>query len=118
MKDANGKDAEGLAYVSQKLGAQSVIASLWPVDDVGTQVLMPLFYRLRLSGVTKAEAFQRAQLALLHGDVKDVPGVLRSSEAVSESKSGSGLNRFAIDPQRPFAHPFYWAPFVLIGNWK
>ena len=80
MKDANGKDAEGLAYVSQKLGAQSVIASLWPVDDVGTQVLMPLFYRLRTTGLTKAEAFQRAQLALLHGDVKEVPGVTRSSQ--------------------------------------
>lgn len=22
------------------------------------------------------------------------------------------------DPAHPYAHPFYWAPFVLIGNWK
>jgi CHAT domain-containing protein len=25
---------------------------------------------------------------------------------------------FAVDAKRPFAHPFYWAPFVLIGNWR
>jgi CHAT domain-containing protein len=22
------------------------------------------------------------------------------------------------DARRPFAHPHYWAPFILIGNWK
>ena len=22
------------------------------------------------------------------------------------------------DARRPYAHPYYWAPFILIGNWK
>jgi CHAT domain-containing protein len=26
--------------------------------------------------------------------------------------------RFTVDPKRPYAHPYYWAPFILIGNWK
>jgi CHAT domain-containing protein len=25
---------------------------------------------------------------------------------------------FNPDPKRPHAHPYYWAPFILIGNWK
>jgi CHAT domain-containing protein len=25
---------------------------------------------------------------------------------------------FKLDPGRPYAHPYYWAPFILIGNWK
>ena len=25
---------------------------------------------------------------------------------------------FTIDPTKPYAHPYYWAPFILIGNWK
>jgi CHAT domain-containing protein len=25
---------------------------------------------------------------------------------------------FTRDEKKPFAHPFYWAPFILIGNWK
>jgi len=26
------------------------------------------------------------------------------------------LPLFATDPKAPYAHPYYWAPFVLIGN--
>lgn len=118
MGGANGKDAEGFAFKVQDLGAKAVIASLWPVDDIGTQVLMPQFYRLRETGLTKAEAFQRAQLALLRGEVKDAPGVPRSSEVVGGDQPGSGLTRYVRDAQRPLAHPYYWAPFILIGNWK
>ena len=22
------------------------------------------------------------------------------------------------DKSKPFAHPYYWSPFVLYGNWK
>jgi CHAT domain-containing protein len=25
---------------------------------------------------------------------------------------------FMPNPQAPYAHPAYWAPFVLIGNWR
>jgi CHAT domain-containing protein len=38
--------------------------------------------------MTKVEALQQAQLALLHS-----------------AKS-------------QYANPYYWAPFILIGNWK
>jgi CHAT domain-containing protein len=30
--------------------------------------------------------------------------------------SAQGGN-FKPDPNAPFAHPFYWAPFILMGNW-
>jgi tetratricopeptide (TPR) repeat protein len=118
MGQGNGEDAEGFAFRAQRLGARAVIASLWPVDDVGTQVLMPTFYRLRETGLTKAEAFQRAQLALLHGEVKEKPGTPRSSQLVRSDKTEPGLTHYVADSQRPFAHPYYWAPFILIGNWK
>jgi len=26
--------------------------------------------------------------------------------------------RVKADPNAPFAHPFYWSPFTLIGNWR
>lgn len=118
MGQANGKDAEGFAFRAQRLGARAVIASLWPVDDVGTQALMPLFYRLRESGMTKAEAFQRAQLALLRGEVTETPGPQRSSQLGLTNQIAPRLVRYASNPQKPFAHPYYWAPFILIGNWK
>jgi CHAT domain-containing protein len=92
---ANGKEVEAFSDVVQELGAKAVIAALWEVDDTGTQILMPEFYRLREAGpaTSKAEALQLAQLEMLHGGVKDAAG-------------------------RSKAHPYYWAPFILIGNWK
>jgi CHAT domain-containing protein len=30
----------------------------------------------------------------------------------------AGQPRFETDPKAPFAHPYFWAPFILIGNWK
>ena len=28
------------------------------------------------------------------------------------------LTAYPVDKKAPFAHPFYWSPFILIGNWK
>jgi CHAT domain-containing protein len=30
------------------------------------------------------------------------------------SQSGGS---FKVNPGAPFAHPYYWAPFILMGNW-
>ena len=122
-KEANGKDIEGLGYVAQKLGAQSVIATLWPVDDIGTQILMPEFYRLRQSksDMTKAEALRRAQLSLLRGTLKQALSDKNRNRAQLAGQTQDGTSAqplFKSDPKAPYAHPYYWAPFILIGNWK
>ncbi|KAM3095538.1 CHAT domain-containing protein [Phormidesmis sp. 146-12] len=45
------------------------MASLWTVDDGGTQVLMDAFYaRLKKGNLTKIEALQQAQIALMKND--------------------------------------------------
>lgn len=28
-----------------------------------------------------------------------------------------GAETFTRNPQAPYAHPFFWAPFILMGNW-
>jgi len=110
-----GAEVESFGAAAQKLGAKAVIASLWPVDDRSTSLLMQEFYRIRESsaGVTKAEALQRAQIRLLNGDVKPGPGEL-SARSTAPTRGAS----FRPDPNAPYAHPFYWAPFFLIGNWQ
>ena len=32
--------------------------------------------------------------------------------------SAAPVGNFTPDPSAPFAHPFYWAPFILMGNWQ
>jgi CHAT domain-containing protein len=127
---ANGKESESFAYVAQDLGAKTVLASLWPVSDVGTPELMTRFYTLRAANpsMTKGEAFYRAQVSLVRGEkvgertVTKPPPSSTNGHGNRAEKFAAGsranLPLFVRDPARPFAHPFYWAPFVLIGNWR
>jgi len=123
VRGANGKEVEGFAYLSQTLGANAVVASLWHVADVGAEALMREFYYLRTAdpALSKAEAFQRAQLALLRGEEKSLDakekGAGNRGPEVAGGESSKGLMPSKKNPSAPFAHP-HWAPFILIGNWK
>ena len=55
----------GLAGAAVEAGAQSAIASLWQVNDVGTSALMQNFYQNFRGGEGRAEALRRAQLAMI-----------------------------------------------------
>ena len=97
IKDqAVGAEVEGLGALLQHQGAKAVLATLWQVDDTGTAHLMEQFYKMRgeKRRASKAQALREAQQALLTGKVK------------------------ADDPAKhDLRHPYYWAPFVLMGNW-
>jgi CHAT domain-containing protein len=56
----------GLARAFLYAGARSVVASLWPVDDRATSLLMDDFYTGLEDGRSKARALADAQRALLH----------------------------------------------------
>jgi CHAT domain-containing protein len=92
----NGEEILGFGYQIQRTGARAAIASLWSVDDGGTQVLMNAFYAALEQNMTKAEALRQAQIALITNDFTAL-GI--------DSPTQSSLNR-----------PYYWAPFILIGN--
>src|SRR2546422_10263014 len=66
---ANGKEVEGFGVLAQRQGAKAVVASLWPVADRSTKLLMQEFYRLREAkgSTTKIEALRQAQIELLRG---------------------------------------------------
>ncbi len=112
-----GSEVEGLGALAQEAGAKAVLATLWPVADVSTATLMRALYEGHAKDhLDKADALRHAQLALLHG----------TSPAQDDSKIRRGLARadatpeigsFKPDPKAPFAHPFFWAPFILMGNW-
>jgi CHAT domain-containing protein len=93
-----------------------VLATLWPVADQSTAILMQTLYRLRQeNSLTKAEALREAQLALITGK-HALPTVTRNGSAIHNAMTADAPD-FTPDPNKPFAHPYYWAPFVLMGNW-
>jgi CHAT domain-containing protein len=108
-----GVEIEGFAAIAMNQGAKSVIATLWPISDKSTAILMKEFYRLRMEKkLTKAEALRQSQLELLKGKLTDADNKL------PENERGGDHTRFKKDKNAPYSHPYYWAPFILIGNWK
>ncbi len=55
----------GIAGIATTAGARSTLASLWLVEEASTAQLMGKFYEGLKNGLSKAEALQQAQLALL-----------------------------------------------------
>jgi CHAT domain-containing protein len=117
---ADGKEVEGFGVLAQRQGAKAVVATLWPVADASTRLLMQQFYSLRNNtpGTLKAEALRRAQLALLRGETTTTDGEDRSAPASAARRGLSGGAIAGARAASPYAHPYFWAPFILIGNWR
>ena len=106
------EDAEyGFAGLAMQAGVKSALASLWPIDDIGTVLLMSEFYQQLKSTPIKVEALRKAQLKMLQKQVFVEGDRVRGSdveldlpEMTAEAKS---LN---------FNHPYYWSGFTIIGN--
>ena len=65
-RDENGSEVAGLSYISQRNGANAVIASLWSVSDKSTSVLMAQIYKNKANkGESLGSALRRAKLDLL-----------------------------------------------------
>jgi len=85
-KVLSGEGVIGLSRAFLYAGASSVVVSLWNANDVATAELMKQFYRGLSRGRSKDEALRDAKLALIKGQ------------------------------QRSWRHPYYWAPFILMGR--
>ena len=105
-KEANGLEVESLRARLQMKGANAVLATLWPVDDESTGTFMADFYRRwkHTTGETKAEALRQAQVALIQGRTNGIAAPTRGGTTKSQ--------------EHDWTHPYYWAPFVLSGDWR
>ena len=97
-QDVAGEGILGLTRAFQYAGARSVLASLWSVADLSTAAFMRSFYGALKAGQTKDVALQTAQLDLIHGRA-----------ALGDGASSAGQD---------WSHPFHWAAFELIGDWR
>ncbi|MCL2175777.1 MAG: CHAT domain-containing protein, partial [Treponema sp.] len=57
----NSEGVFGLQRAFKLAGAQTLIMSLWKVDDEATSILISTFYENWLSGKSKQDAFKDAQ---------------------------------------------------------
>ena len=81
-------ELNSIALAFNMTGVNSVIATLWEVEDKATAEFMETFYRsLKAEGKFNYKALKQAQLNMLGRTDK-------------------------------YGQPFYWAPFILIGTWQ
>ena len=85
--EGDKRAALGLAGLAVRSGARSTLATLWSVQDQSTAVLMTEFYQ----GLLQQSGINKAE------------GLRQAQLALLK------------DPR--YQHPFYWSPFVLVGNW-
>jgi CHAT domain-containing protein len=106
---AGGEGILGLQRAFQMAGARTTVTSLWMVDDAQTRALMERFYRnLWEKKMTKLDSLREAQLWMLREgrpspDREGQRGLVRSQPAAAKDERLS---------------PFYWAAFVLSGDWR
>jgi CHAT domain-containing protein len=79
--------ALGLAGMAVRAGARSTLATLWQVSDEATAILMKQFY----------------------------DEILNRNITKAEALRQAQLTVLAIPEFRK--HPYYWAPYVMVGNW-
>ncbi len=88
---AVGEGVLGLRRAFRIAGARTLIMSLWSVDDDATRRWMRVLYESRLvRRLDTAASTREAELTML-----------RERRAAHES-----------------THPFYWASFVAVGDWR
>jgi CHAT domain-containing protein/Tfp pilus assembly protein PilF len=120
VEDSNGGEVESLGMIAQNHGAKAVLATLWKVADRSTAILMSEFYRLRKAdpGLTKSEALRLAQVEMLEGKLGPRTAARERRDTGEAEAPGAPAPPHAYDLKRPYAHPYYWSPFILIGNWR
>ncbi len=84
----DGIEIIGFGYQLQVAQAKAAIATLWKISDPDSPKLMDAFYTELKNNpkIPKAEALRLAQIKLIS------------------------------DPKLNLRHPYFWAPFILIGN--
>ncbi|HEY9707177.1 MAG TPA: CHAT domain-containing protein, partial [Oculatellaceae cyanobacterium] len=119
-RQEDGIEINGISYFFLKGGAKAVMASLWLVNDNSTRQLMQNFYSNLAQGtatapIGKSEALRQAQLSLLRGNPSKTENLDQRASLAPEARPGS-QTASTNSTASGFSHPYYWAPFILIGN--
>jgi CHAT domain-containing protein len=99
-KIQSGEGIWGLAWALFVAGSPANLLTQWEVADASTADLMVSFYRHLQPG-------SRASPSTLNNQ----PSTVSKAESLRQAQ-------LELLQDKRWSHPFYWAPFVLIGDWR
>ena len=108
----------GLVRGLKKSGANTIIATLWEVDDAATKLLMSYFYGILSSRpeMSMTEALSEARDSTRSYRLKALsafnPATLSSTVEYVKYKDEDNE-----PPITPYEAPYYWAPFIVIDDY-
>lgn len=117
LGDITGDGVFGLQRAFKMAGAQTILMSLWRVDDDATQLLMAAFYRHLSQGQSKRRAFRNAQQEVRNYTVTEpqtsAPTVTKT-KSKDKSKSSASETILETITTQPYTSPYFWAGFILL----
>lgn len=134
MGDIEADGVAGLQRGLKKAGVQTMMMSLWDVNDEATRILMTTFYSGLLAGKTKQQALRdaqqqvrtftgktaQAQRAIVEEEayMAEMESLDRSARPLKFLRQNGGQNSTNVTqdntPKMPYAAPRYWAAFILL----
>ena len=110
LGEITGDGVFGLQRGFKKAGTNTLLMSLWKVDDTATQLLMTQFYKNLLSGMGKYEALAAAQKYLRELEVTE------KIEYTLFQQKNYDKPAVEIISTKKYADPKFWAAFVLLDG--
>ena len=76
---------------------------------------MPRFYELlQQEDMTRAEALRQTQAEFIDGNFSHLPSAT-ATRGMAVSSADDEDDDIVNFPG--YSHPYFWAPFILMGNW-
>ena len=115
LGEIKGDGVFGLQRGFKKAGANSLLMSLWKVDDEATRLLMTQFYKNLTLGMSKYESLKQAQKYVREYEVKvEVKSDIRPSISARAKEQLNNSQGKTWKKVRKFESPLYWAAFILL----
>ena len=94
---SGGRSVRGLAPLAAIQGGRSIIGTLWRVKDSSTAEFFKRLYEVRFG--------------------QSAPPLTQALAATQREFIRRGLSGATSGSARDFSHPYYWAPFIILGGW-
>lgn len=117
LGEIKGDGVFGLQRGFKKAGANSLLMSLWKVDDEATRLLTTQFYKNLTSGMSKYESLKQAQKYVREYEAEveiksDEKKHLNANQNEQARKDAAKEKEFK--KVKKYQDPYYWAAFIFL----